>query len=412
MKKFFNRIYAAFLMVFSLILGIRRVAEYRATLKALAEQRADLEDEMQALIDKAKGETRAMTTEEHTKFDELEGKIKAIDATIEKEERARKLFNPARSSGGGGGDKEAEERAIAEEKAFANYIRGVVEERAVVNLTVSDNGAIIPSSIANKIIKKVVDICPIFQLATRYNVGGTLSIPYYDESSQSITMAYATEFSDLESTSGKFLSIELKGFLAGALSKVSKSLVNNSQFDIVNFVIGAMADAISKWIEKELLNGTTDKVTGLSGVTQKITAASATAITADELIDLQESIPDMYQAGAIWIMNKATRTAIRKLKDSNGDYILNKDATARWGYTLFGKDVYASDNMPKMEGGKTAIFYGDMSGLAVKVAENVSIEVLREKFATQHVVGVVAWVEIDSKVENAQKIAKLVMKAA
>jgi len=111
-------------------------------------------------------------------------------------------------------------------------------------------------------------------------------------------------------------------------------------------------------------------------------------------------------------MNKTTRKAIRKLKDGQGNYLLNKDATARWGYTLLGKDVYTSDNMSGMEAGKTAIYYGDMSGLAVKLSENVSIEILREKYATQHAIGVVGWIEIDSKVENEQKISKLVMKSA
>ena len=249
-------------------------------------------------------------------------------------------------------------------------------------------------------------------MATRYNIGGSLSIPYYDEDTQSIQMAYSTEFVELESTSGKFGNIELKGFLAGALSKVSKSLINNSQFDIVSFVIDAMSESVSKWIENELLNGTTDKITGLSTVKQKVTAASATAITPDELIDVQEEIPDMYQGNAIWIMNKKTRTKIRKLKDSDGNYLLNRDVSSRWGYTLLGKDVYTSANMPEVAAGKLAIYYGDMSGLAVKLSEDVSIEVLREKYATQHAIGVVAWVEIDSKIENEQKIAALTMKSA
>jgi HK97 family phage major capsid protein len=376
-------------------------------LKALIEKRNQKVEEMQALVDKAKEEQRAMTEEEMTKFNELEKEINNLDTTIEAEKRA----NNYTITNNNNNDKYTEERAEAEERAFENYIRGIVEQRADVNLTVGDNGAVIPSSIANKIIKKIYDISPIYQLATRYNVGGTLNIPYYDESTQSITMSYATEFTDLESTSGKFASIELKGFLAGALTKVSKSLINNSQFNIVDFVVNAMAESIAKWIEKELLNGTANKIDGLSTVTQTVTAASSTAITADELIDLQETIPDVYQNNAIWIMNKATRTAIRKLKDNDGNYILNKDATSRWGYTLFGKDVYTSDNMPEIGAGKTAIYYGDMSGLAVKLSEEMNIEVLREKFATQHAVGVVAWVELDSKVENAQKIAKLVMKA-
>lgn len=376
-------------------------------LKALIEKRNEKVAEMQSILDKAKEEKRAMTEEEMAQFNALEKEISNLDATIEAEKRASNYTVTDDNK-----DKSVEERAEAEERAFANYIRGVVEERADVNLAVGDNGAVIPTSIANKIIKKVYDICPIYQLATRYNVGGTLTIPYYNETTQKIEMAYATEFTDLESTSGKFASIELKGFLAGALTKISKSLINNSQFDIVSFVINAMAEAISRWIENELLNGTTNKIAGLSTVTQTVTAASSTAITADELIDLQEAVPDTYQANAIWIMNKATRTAIRKLKDNDGNYILNKDATSKWGYTLFGKDVYTSDNMPTMAAGKTAIYYGDMSGLAVKLSEDVSIEVLREKFATQHAVGVVGWIEIDSKVENAQKIAKLVMATA
>lgn len=379
--------------------------------KKLAEQRAAFAKEMQDILDKAETEERAMTEEESSRFDELEGKIKDIDRTIKAEERARDLslnvVDDKRKE-----ELRAEEKEEQEERAFGNYIRGIVSEERASNLTSGDNGAVIPTSIANKIIKKVLEICPIYQLATRYNVGGTLTIPYYDETTTAITMAYSTEFTELESSSGKFKSIELKGFLAGALTKVSKSLVNNSQFDIVNFVINQMAENIARWIENELLNGTDEKIDGLAKSKQVVTAAAANAITADELIDLQETVPDAFQPGCIWIMNKDTRTAIRKLKDSDGDYILQKDMTAKWGYRLFGADVYCSDNMSKMAAGKMAIAYGNMSGLAVKVSEDMNIEVLRERFATEHAIGVVGWMEIDAKIENEQKIAVLKMKSS
>ena len=243
-------------------------------------------------------------------------------------------------------------------------------------------------------------------------MGGTLTIPSYDESTQKITMAYATEFTALTSTSGKFTSISLGGFLAGALTKISMSLINNSKFDIVSYVIRKMAEAVSEWLENELINGTDGKIEGVSKVTAAVTAAAATAITADELIDLQESIPDKLQPGCIWVMSRATRTAIRKLKDGEGNYLLNKDATAKWGYSLFGHDVYVSQSMPDMAAGKRAVLYLDPTGLAVKVAENPSEQVLREKFADEHAEGVICWMEVDSKVENKQKIAVLDMKAA
>lgn len=384
-----------------------KIAEFRTLPmdgKALEEQRTELVNEMTNIVESAKAETRTLTDEEETRYDEIKKEISKIDKTLSAIDEQR-AFNkiPAK--------KNAEEEGLeSEERAFANYIRGVVETRTT-NLAVGDNGAVIPKTIAQKIIKKVHDISPIYQLATRYNVKGDLTIPYYDESSSAITTAYATEFTDLESSSGKFLNIELKGYLAGALTKVSKSLVNNSDFDLVSFVITAMAESIAIFIEKELLKGTPSKVTGLSTVKQKVTAASSNALTSDELIDVQEMVPDIYQAGAIWIMNKSTRTAIRKLKDNDGNYLLNKDVSAKWGYTLLGKDVYTSENMDAMSSEKTAIYYGDMSGLAVKLSEDVNIEVLREKYATQHALGVVGWVELDSKIENEQKISALVMGA-
>ena len=387
----------------------KKIAEYRTlptNEKGLEEQRTELLLEMNQTLEGVKAEQRIMTEDEEKKFNDAKEKIAKIDSTLKaiSDQRALEDIKPL--------DKKKETKVELEERAFANYVRGVIETRADVNLTVGDNGAVIPSSIANKIIKKVYDISPIYQLATRYNIGGTLTIPYYDESETSITTAYASEFTELESKSAKFGSIELKGYLAGVLSKISKSLANNSNFDLVSFVVTAMAESIAKFIEKELLKGTTDKITGLSTAKQKITSASATAVVADELIDVQEKVPDAYQSGAIWIMNKATRTAIRKLKDNDGNYLLNKDVSAKWGYTLLGKDVYTSDNMDTMAAGKTSIYYGDMSGLAVKLSEDVNIQILREKFATQHAIGIVGWVELDSKIENDQKISKLEMKAS
>lgn len=374
-------------------------------MKALIEKRNALLTEMENIVKKAQTETRAFDEKENARYEAIKVEIAGLDKTIKADAETRSFEKMKVAS-------PEVDKVDVETRAFENYIRGVVETRADVNLTVSDNGAVIPKTIAQKIIKKVYDTCPIYQLSTKYNVGGTLNIPTYDEATQAITMAYATEFTDLASTSGKFATIELKGYLAGALSKISKSLINNSQFNLVDYTVNAMAENISLFIENEIINGTTDKVTGLSGVAaaQTVTAASATAVTADEIIDLQETVPDQYQANAIFVMSRATRKAIRKLKDGDGTYLLQKDSQAKWGYTLFGKDVYVSCKMPDMASANKAIFYGDFSGLAIKLAENISIEVLREKFATQHAIGVVGWVEIDSKIENVQKIACLKMK--
>lgn len=380
-------------------------------LKELMEKRSALISEMEEMVDALKNgeEIRAFSDEEQSAYDAKKSEVEHLNATIAalRETRFKDISEPVT---------DGESKEEIEERAFVEYLRSgkamELEIRADSNFTTSANGAVIPSSIANKIIGKITEISPIYGLATKYNVGGSLSIPYYDESTGAVTMEYAEEFTNGDATSGKFLSITLGGFLGRAICKVSKALMNNSNFDILNFVINKVAEACVKWIDEQLINGTANKIEGLSGAKQIVTGASATVITADELMDLQDKVPDAYQAGAIWIMSREARSAIRKLKDNDGNYLLNKDVTSKWGYSLFGKPVYIADCIAKPAAGKPAVYYGDFSGLAVKTSESVSIEILREKYAEQHAVGIVAWLEMDAKIENDQKIAVLKMKAA
>lgn len=383
-------------------------------LKALYEKRNKLLTDMQKIVDAANTETRSFTNDELASYEQMKADVAALDRTIEASEELRSI---ARKSGALEPDAREKNDTVLKEKAFENYLRGKLAETRDdpaedVNLTYGDNGAVIPTSIANKIIDKVVEISPLFSMATRYNVKGNLTIPYYDGETSDITVAYADEFTELTSTSGSFKSITLTGFLAGVLTKVSKSLLNNSNFDLLGFVIKKMAENIAVWSEGEFIKGTSHKIDGLSTLSAAVTAEYTTKVSADELIDLQEAIPDAYQANAVWIMNKATRKSIRKLKDGQGNYLLERDFTGKWNYTLLGKPVMISKNMPTMAAGAKAVYYGDMSGLAVKVSEEAQVTVLREKFATQHAVGVVAYVELDAKVENSEKIAMLKMAAS
>lgn len=383
-------------------------------IKALIEKRDALYEDAKKLVEGVEAETRAFNDEEKAEYERIFGEIRKLNETIQKMQEFSQLELTEQRAVE---EDKAETREALEERAFEAYLRGkVLEERvAAVNMTTGNNGAVIPTSIVNKIIEKVMEISPLFERATKYNVGGTITIPYYPKTGSGatkITMDYATEFTALTSTAGDFGSIQLTGFLAGALSKVSVSLINNSQFAIVPFVINQMAKTVAQWIEGQMIKGTANKIEGLSGHTADVTAAATTAVTADELITLQDSIPDAYQGQAIWVMSRATRTAIRKLKDGQNNYLLNKDYTAQWGYSLLGKPVYVSDNMDDMAAGKVSVLYLDPSGLAVKISENPEVQVLREKFADEHAVGVICWLEMDCKVENDEKVATLKMKAS
>ena len=392
-------------------------------MKELVEKKNDLITRAETVLNQAKMEKRELTEDEAAELAEIRDNVRKIVATLKLDDDFRELEMeekkdtvPSEEDTEVTVDEKQREKEMQETRAFENYLRGrVIHERAgeLTPATTGSNiglgGALIPETIVNYIIKKVYDICPILERSQKFNVKGTLEVPYYPADSQKINVAYQNEFVQLASSSGSFATVSLTGFLAGCLTKISRSLINNVNFDIVGFVVDEMAYAIKRFIEHELLIGTAGKVTGLSTLTNGITAASATAITAEEVIRLQGKVKDDFQENAIWIMSPATRDALRTLKATNGYFLLNDDFGSPFGKTLLGKPVYVSDNMPNIATGNDVIYYGDMRGLGTKFSEEINIEVLRERYADEHAVGVIGWFEFDSKVIDEQQIAKLTM---
>lgn len=382
-------------------------------LKALMENRAEMQGQLEAIVAKADTETRAVTDEERAEFDKLEKQIKDIDATIEMEERARKMEKKEVKP-----DNVEERAEVLEERAFTNYLKSqcgiAVEARAgEQNFTMGNNGAVIPTTIANRIISTVKEMCPIFSKCTMFSVKGTLKVPVYGlaNTTHDIAVGYQSEFTDITADAGQFTSVDLSGFLAGALTLVGKSVINNSDIDVLGFVIAEMSKKIAMFLEGELLKGTNDKAEGALSTTNTMNAGSTSAITADNLIDLQAKIPTAYQGASCWTMAPATFTAIRKLKYGDGKYLIQDSFTGATPFTLLGKPVYLSDNMPEIASAAKAVLYGDYSGLGVNMRQNIEVQVLNEKYATQHAVGIVSWFEFDSDVIDNQKLATLVMSA-
>lgn len=400
-------------------------------MKILTEKKNDLIKRAEDIVNTAKTEKRELTEDEAAELAEIRDNVRKIMDHLKLIDDIEELDREDANKNGGGSEKMIKEESktevqeqraieIQERQSFENFIRGyTVHERAgeltptpydPSSPTAGAGGALIPTTILKYIIKKVYDISPILERSQKFNVKGKLDIPYYPaDSTNKINVAYQEEFSPLSSSSGSFSTVTLSGFLAGALTKVSRSLINNVQFDIVGFVVDEMAYAISRWIENELLNGTQDKITGLSTLTHGITTQSETAIVADDVIKLHDSIKDQFQRNAIWIMSPSTRTALRTLKASTGYYLLNDDISTPFGTSLLGKPVYVSDNMPNIASGNRVIYYGDMRGLATKFNENINIQVLRERYADEHCYGVISWLEFDAKVIDEQQIAVMAM---
>lgn len=374
-------------------------------MKFLIEKRNSIVEEINNLFKGAETEKRALTEDEQSTFEAKTAELKALDKTIEAKREARSLTmmddeTPKTPE-------EKEEKRSTEEleaRAFETYLR----EQRTGEMAKGDNGAVIPQTIANRIIDTVKQVAPIYALTTKFNVKGKLQFPV---AKNAITTGYQTEFTDIASTAVGFDNVELDGYLIGALSKVSVSLINNAQFDIVGYVVNKIAQSIAEFLEKELIVGATN-IKGITDASyedkgvKKVETATKGALIADDLIDTQAALKMNVQDGCQWLMNQAMLTKVRKLKDNNGQYILNPDLRAGFGFELLGKPVMISDEMPA-----DTVVYGNWSAMYVNIHEDINIRQLNEVYAAQHGVGFVAWAELDAKLVEQDKFAKLVDKA-
>lgn len=400
----------------------------KMNLKYLSEQRVENQEQMQKILDKAKVEKRALSQEEIAKFNELKKLIEEIDATIKAEDEARKM----------GMEETPEEKAPKEsddvnkqERAFVDFIITGEEKRAnSPGMSYGSNGAIVPTTIAKKIIEKVKELSPIYEKVEKFHTKGTLEIPVYNADSSvdsptgDVNVAYqGDEFTALVAGQGKFTSVELKGYSHGALSVISRKLLNNTDINITSFLTNKIAQAFADFWEKELLVGTgasNNHMTGAISTTNLVatgntTYTAANAAKIDNLISLQLAIPQQYQKNAMWIMNKAVFTELRKLKDGNGNYYMayGKGLTGGFDWEFLGKPVYISENMPEATAANNIpVLYGDFSGMAMKISQDLEIQLMREKYIDKNAIGIVGWAECDSKIQNNQMIAGLKMAAS
>jgi HK97 family phage major capsid protein len=381
-------------------------------MKELIEKRNAMLDELDAILAKAKEETRAFDEDELKKVEELKNEIRKIDDSIKAEEEVRGLEKKEVKTPETRSAEEIRAEVIAkEERDFVSFLRG--ETRTAGSLGTSGNGSVIPVSVATKIVDKVKNISPVLSLATIYDVKGDLVIPASDYTA--FSAGYQNDLAQLTSVATNFSGVTLRDNIVGALTLISKSLINRADIDVVPFVVNELAKNIALFLESELVAGAggAGKLNGLPTGTNTFAGGTTLVITAQELIKVQLSVPQALQAGSVWIMHPQTLAYIQGLTAGAGNnmLIMGNSLSEDAPFTLLGKPVYVSDQMPQIGVNAKEIFYGNITeALAIKFVNGVSMQVLQERFADQYAVGAVAYCEVDAAIVNQQALVAYVGK--
>ena len=213
-----------------------------------------------------------------------------------------------------------------------------------------------------------------------------------------------------------FGQVQLDAHKVGTIIKVSQELLTDSAFDLESYFNSEFVRRIGTKEEEAFLVGNgTHKPTGLlnatGGAQVGVTAASATAITADEVIDLFYSLGAPYRKNAVWILNDATVKAIRKLKDSSGQYLWQPALKDGEFDTILGKRYFTSAYMPAIAAGAKTILFGDLSFYWIGDRQGITFQRLNERFADYGQVGFLASKRLDGKLVLPEAVKVLQQKA-
>ena len=214
-----------------------------------------------------------------------------------------------------------------------------------------------------------------------------------------------------------FGQVTIGSYKLGTTIKVSEELINDSVFDLESYIAKEFARRIGSREEEAFFIGDGNgKPLGFlaskGGAEVGVTAASATAITSDEIIDLFYSLKTPYRKNAVWILNDATVKAVRKLKDSTGQYLWQPSLTEGAPDKLLGKPVYTSAYMPTAAAGNKTIAFGDFSYYWIADRQGRSFRRLNELYAPTGQVGYMASQRVDGKLILSEAVKVLAQKSA
>ena len=210
--------------------------------------------------------------------------------------------------------------------------------------------------------------------------------------------------------------VSIGAFKLATTIRVSEELLNDSVFNIESYIATEFARRIGNKEEEAFFMGDgVGKPTGIfaatGGAELGVTTASATALTADEIMDLYYSLKSPYRKKAVFLMNDSTVKALRKLKDANGQYLWQPSLTAGTPDTVLNRPIHTSAYVPALASGAKAVAFGDLSYYWVADRQSRSFKRLNELYATTGQVGYLASQRVDGKLILPEAVKTLQMKA-
>jgi len=379
------------------------------TLLKLHTERRNLRQEARTIQDDA-GEQRSAEVE--VKLDRMHERANEIDALVEAglvearseveageltelADRLRGTKTESRTSellrldGGQHGGPAA--RRAARLKGMEPFVQLVKAETRSVDIeipqlwefperraTLVGSSSLVPTEVVDTIYSRMRDSATILRMLT-----DVISTPdgrniTFPKTNAFGTASWTAEAAAIADGTPTVNDVTLGAWGAKTMHYASMESIADSAPAIGQYMINSIADSIGRLIGAALVAGDdTGKPNGAINSTTTKTFAGAAAITADEIVEMQGDLAEGYLEGSAWIVARATKTLLRKLKDGDGRFLFQNDGDLRLGFasTMLGAPVYTDSAMPAATTGLKSIMYGDFGRqLAYRTAGSIRIE--------------------------------------
>ena len=300
--------------------------------------------------------------------------------------------------------------------AFRSYLRGDIDVRELRALGVGTDAAggyTVPKGFMPELIKALKAYGPMNAGGPAHYLttasGNSISIPTFDDTSgKGSFIGEAVEATETNLTFGQ-KALGAYKYTSGVVI-LSNELLQDSAIDVEATVRAAMAERIGRILNEKLTIGTgTNEPQGIvTGASAGVTAASATAISYDDLIRLQHSVDPAYRGAGAFMFHDTTLRALRLLKDTTGRPLWQAGIVAGDPGTILDCTFHINQDMAGIATGATSILFGDYSKYTVRNVRDFGLKRLDERYAVSDQVGFVGFGRVDGLVTDSRAIKRLV----
>ena len=398
------------------------------TILELREKRAKAWEAAKAFLDSHRNDKGVLSAEDDAAYTRMEQEITDLGKEISRMERREALDaqlnlpvnQPLTGKPLNGRETAKTGRATDEYRQnFWDMMRSKTPMPQVINAlqigTDSEGGYLVPDEYERILVEALEEENVFRQLAKVIRTSsGDRKIPVVATKG---TASWIDEEGAYLESDDSFGQVSIGAYKVGTMIKVSEELLNDSVFDLEAYISREFARRIGAKEEEAFFTGDgSGKPLGVlaaaGGAETGVTAASATTITADELIDLFYSLKAPYRRNAVWVLNDSTIKAIRKLKDNQGQYLWQPSLTTGAPDLLLGKPVRTSAYMPAIAADAKTVAFGDFSYYWIADRQGRSFKRLNELYAATGQVGFLASQRVDGKLILPEAIKVLAQKSA